>query len=133
MNNILTKSYGNCNVLVVDDQEMNQMLMGAILEQCYDINAHFANNGQEAVELVDDKFYDLIFMDINMPIMDGIEATRLIKRQYPNMPIVAFTTNRLDENREEFLAAGMTGYLSKPIDRSALKKVIQKHLDTNLC
>jgi CheY-like chemotaxis protein len=129
MKNDLSKSYCSNNILIVDDHETNQMVMGSILKHYYDINATFANNGREAVFLVLENVYDLIFMDINMPIMDGIEATRIIKCHYPKMPIVALTTNILSESREECFMAGMSEYLTKPLDLLALQKVIQEYLN----
>lgn len=122
------KFHFGTNVLVVDDQETNQMVMDGILKYYYGIDASFANNGQEAIEMVSKGDYDLIFMDIHMPIMNGIEATRAIMFKNPNMPIVAVTTSALDETRAECLDAGMLECLVKPIDLEALKKVIQPYL-----
>ena len=116
------------NVLVVDDQETNQMVMDGILKYYYGIEASFANNGREAVEMVSRGEYDLIFMDVNMPVMNGIEATRAIILENPTIPIVAVTTNALEENRLEYLDAGMMECLVKPIDLEALKKVIHLYL-----
>jgi CheY-like chemotaxis protein len=111
-------------VLVVDDHETNQLLIGCFLEKHSNITLEFAKNGQEAVYLVGNNPYDLIFMDINMPIMDGFEATHIIKLRYPNLPIVAVTANTADENRDKCLLAGMDDFLKKPINSSQLNKVI---------
>lgn len=116
------------NVLVVDDQETNQMVMDGILKYHYGIEASFANNGKEAVDMVSKGDYDLIFMDVNMPVMNGIEATREIILKNPKMPIIAVTTNTLHENRVECLEAGMMECLVKPIDLEALKKVMKLYL-----
>lgn len=116
------------NVLVVDDQATNQMVMDGILKYYYDIEARFANNGKEAVEMASKDHYDLIFMDVNMPVMNGIEATRKIILQNPKIPIIAITANALDENRVECLEAGMMECLVKPIDLDALKKTIALYL-----
>lgn len=116
------------HVLIVDDQETNQMVMDGILKYYYGIEASFANNGKEAIDMVSKGHYDLIFMDVNMPVMNGIEATRQIIRTNPKMPIVAVTTNAFDENRVKCLEAGMMECLVKPIDLEALKKVIKLYL-----
>jgi len=116
------------NVLVVDDQETNQMVIDGILKYYYGIEASFANNGKEAVDMVSKGNYDLIFMDVNMPVMNGIEATREIILKNPSMPIVAITTNALVEDAQECYKAGMIGYLLKPIDLEELKKVMKLYL-----
>lgn len=116
------------NILVIDDQEVNQMVMDGILKCHFGIEASFANNGEEAVDMVSKGDYDLIFMDVNMPIMNGLEATRKIILQNPKMPIIAITTNVLDENRVECLEAGMMECLLKPIDLEALKNIIKLYL-----
>jgi CheY-like chemotaxis protein len=116
------------NVLAVDDQETNQMVMDGILKYYYGIEASFANNGQEAVDMVSRGDYDLIFMDVNMPVMNGIEATRAIIRENPTMAIVAITTNTLPEDSDECYKVGMMGYLSIPINLEALKKVIELYV-----
>jgi CheY-like chemotaxis protein len=116
------------NVLVVDDQETNLMVMDGILKYHYGIDADFANNGKEAVDMAARREYDLIFMDVDMPVMNGIDATRAIIRNNPNMPIIAVTSNGLDENKEACLKAGMLESLVKPIDLDELRKVIKLHL-----
>jgi CheY-like chemotaxis protein len=88
----------------------------------YDI----ANNGLEAVKLAQKNSYDLILMDINMPIMGGEEATKEI-RKFNNIPIIALTANSLDGDKEKFLKAGMNDYLSKPLDIEKLKNILHKY------
>lgn len=122
------KIYFGKNVLVVDDQETNQMVMDGILKYYYGIEASFANNGKEAVDMVSQGNYDLIFMDVNMPVMNGIVATREIILKNPKIPIVAVTTNDRDENRIECLEAGMVECLVKPVNLEVLKGVMQQYL-----
>lgn len=98
------KSYSCKKILVVDDQETNQLVLDGILDYHYGISAHFAINGKEAIGMTLDEEYDLIFMDINMPIMNGIEAAAAITTKYPNLPIVAVTTNTSEQSRQECFA-----------------------------
>ena len=116
------------NILVVDDQEVNQIVMDGILKYHFGIEASFANDGKEVVDMVSRGDYDLIFMDLNMPVMNGIEATREIIRANPSIPIVAVTTNTSAQSRQECFAVGMADYIMKPIDLKILKNVIQRYL-----
>lgn len=111
-------------VLVVDDFEINRMLIGELLEFHYGITADFANNGEEAVEMVTKNTYDLVLMDVNMPVMDGIQATKLIRKIYPSLPIIALTANVMEGDREEFKSQGMNDYLAKPLDKDELHRVL---------
>ncbi|HEX5623783.1 MAG TPA: ATP-binding protein, partial [Sulfuricurvum sp.] len=112
------------SILVADDYEINQMLIGELLRYHYGIQADFAHNGEEAVERVRHHRYDLVLMDINMPVMDGIEATRIILSEDPTLTIVALTANVLEEDREKFQRAGMKDCLMKPLDLDALHQVL---------
>jgi len=111
-------------VLVAEDQDINQMLIEEYLKR-YKIIPDFANNGEEAVALAHKNAYDLILMDVNMPIMDGIEATKLIKKTYPDLLIVALTANALEGDYEKFMDAGMNEYLTKPINVPALEAILR--------
>lgn len=113
-------------ILVVDDFEMNRMLIGELLSSHYGITADFANNGEEAVEMVHKNTYDLVLMDVNMPVMDGIQATKLIHKEHPALPIIALTANVMEGDREEFKAQGMSDYLSKPLDYDELHRVLTR-------
>jgi CheY-like chemotaxis protein len=91
-------------------------------------------NGEQAVNLVAQETFDLIFMDCQMPVMDGFEATRLIRIWEQGrvgartLPIVALTANALAGDREICLAAGMTDYLTKPVTGASVTKVLDRHL-----
>lgn len=111
-------------VLVAEDQDTNQMIIEEYLKR-YKIHPDFAFNGEEAVALAHKNVYDLILMDINMPIMDGIEATGLIKKTYPDLLIVALTANALEGDYEKFMKAGMNEYLTKPINVPALEAILR--------
>jgi CheY-like chemotaxis protein len=90
-----------------------------------------ANNGQETIDMLAVKNYDLIFMDIQMPIMDGLEATRTIRKDFEIQPlIVAMTANAMLEDKEACFQAGMDDYMSKPINLQALIGLLEKMSDT---
>ena len=118
----------NCRVLVVEDNEVNQKLLVRILEKegCrYDL----AINGVEAVEMVKRERYDLILMDYLMPVMDGVEATREIRKLFSRreIPIVAVTANASVQDRQKCLEAGMDDYVTKPIRPGQLKRLLEKY------
>jgi len=121
------------HVLIVEDNKTNQMLLSIILKGLsltYDI----ANNGQEAVDMfISNNNYDVILMDENMPVMNGIEAVKNIREvemanNYYQVPIVAVTANALSGDRERFLASGMNDYLAKPYNEQSIKEILVKYL-----
>lgn len=114
-------------VLVVDDYEINRMLIGELLSYHYGIEADFACNGEEAVTMVKNNTYHLVFMDVNMPVMDGIEATRLIRKEYPTLPIIALTANVMNKDAQELTAQGMSDYLAKPLEHDELDRVMMRY------
>ncbi|MDP3119336.1 MAG: ATP-binding protein [Sulfuricurvum sp.] len=118
--------YLELKVLVVDDFEINRMLIGELLNSHYGVTADFANDGKEAVEMVHKNRYDLVLMDVNMPVMDGIQATKLIRKEYPELPIIALTANVMEGDAEEFTAHGMNDYLAKPLDYDELHRVMTR-------
>lgn len=122
------KVYFKKKILVVDDQEVNKIVMDGILKYHFGIEASFANDGQEAVDMASHGDYDLIFMDLNMPIMNGIEATRKIILSNPKIPIVAVTTNTSDKSRQECFAGGMVDYIMKPINLKVITSIMQRYL-----
>ena len=116
------------NILIAEDYEINQMLIEEHLKKYKEITFTFANNGQEAVDILSiHNNYDLIFMDINMPVLDGIEATKKIRSLNIKTPIIALTANALEGDRERFLAEGMDDYISKPIDFTELERILEFH------
>lgn len=115
-------------ILVVEDHPINQQLMRAILEKM-GCNVEMAENGQIALELLEKRKYELIFMDIQMPVMDGYEATRQILSRYPTgvrPVIIAMTANALQGDKERSLAIGMDAYITKPIRSDLIEKEITK-------
>lgn len=118
-------------LLVVEDNPINQMMAVKMLEkQGFQID--LANNGLEAIEAVQNGDYQLVLMDIQMPGMDGIEATKSIRAMdnpaIANIPIIAMTANAMDGDREKYLASGMNDYIAKPVDRKVLYKKLSQHL-----
>ncbi len=117
--------------LLVEDNLVNQEIAIAILEE-FGISADIANNGQEAVDAFSQKDYSLILMDMRMPVMDGLEATRLIrassKADAKSVPIIAMTANAMEEDRNESLASGMNDHIAKPIDMDKLKQIFYMYL-----
>lgn len=114
-------------ILIAEDNDSNFLLMSYILKRNYEFFR--ANNGREAVEMAITESPDLVLMDIKMPIMDGIEATRLIKDKLPDLPIVALTANAFDNDRQQAFDAGCCDFLSKPISADNCLKVIARHIE----
>ena len=114
-------------VLFVDDVPDNQILVRLILQR-HGAFVEFADNGKDAVEKAQLKKYDIILMDIQMPIMNGYEATRTLRAQGFKTPIIALTAHAMSEDRDACLAAGCDDYLTKPIDVNELIPKIRDHL-----
>ena len=110
-----------CRVLLVDDNDLNRQVATALLHEA-GLVVDTAENGQIAVDRVRTHAYDLVLMDMQMPVMDGIDATIEIREQpaHARLPIIAMTANALDEDRERCLAAGMNDHLAKPIEPEVL-------------
>jgi PAS domain S-box-containing protein len=120
----------NAQILVVDDNEINLLVASELLRQ-YDIQAETAQSGAEALQMMDEKRYDLIFMDHMMPEMDGIEVTERIRTHEDwraDVPVVALTANAISGMKELFLSKGMSDFISKPIELDQLNKILQKWL-----
>lgn len=113
-------------VLVVEDVESNFLLLKAIIGKMY--NLLHAWNGKEAVEIYEQFQPDLILMDIKMPEMDGLEATRIIRKVSQEIPIIALTAFAFDDDRVKALEAGCNDYLTKPLSAPLLKETIAKYL-----
>lgn len=126
----MTVEKDSMHILVVEDNVINQKVILGMLRH-FGYEADVVVNGEQSVQAVQDKGYDLVFMDVQMPIMDGYRATELI-RQLPGdkgkTTIVAMTANAMEGDRESCLAAGMDDYLSKPIIPQGLEQVLQKWL-----
>ena len=120
-------AHATLHVLVVDDNATNRFVAGKVLE-LFDCSFEAVEDGQQAVDTVQSGAFDLVLMDIKMPVMDGVEATRLI-RSLPGpvaqVPILALTANADPRDAAEYLAAGMNGVAQKPIQPDALLNAIR--------
>ncbi len=115
-------------ILVVDDNHINQKVARLLLE-CVGHTVDIVVDGQEAVDAVNSHPYDLVLMDIHMPKMDGITATKLIRERGGNgatIPIIAVTAKAMAGDREIYLAAGMNDFVSKPINTAELHEAIAR-------
>jgi len=129
-------TFNNINALVAEDNNINQKLIKHVLDGL-GIGVTLANNGEEALELRKANRYDIIFMDIQMPVMGGIEATQAIleyesKEDKRHVPIVALTANALSGDREKYIKAGMDNYLSKPIELEQLSILLEELFPDNI-
>ncbi len=114
-------------VLLVEDDAVNRIAAGRLLEKLGHTVAQAAN-GAEAIAALERESFDIVFMDIQMPVLDGMEATQRIRasgRPFADIPIVALTAHAMKGDREKFLSGGLDDYVSKPVDLVALEAVIE--------
>jgi osomolarity two-component system sensor histidine kinase TcsA len=113
-------------ILLAEDNPINQKVMMKMLASIGFKDVHLVTDGNEAVQVAtrDPPPYHAILMDINMPVLDGVSATKQIRKAGVNTPIIAMTANALKGQAETYLAKGMNGYVAKPVDRNVLIKVL---------
>ncbi len=121
--------FDRARILVVEDVELNREILLDMLRE-EGLDADTAENGEEAVTKVASASYDLIFMDMQMPVMDGLSATKAIRRLdgYKQTPIVAVTANAFEKSRDECLAAGMNDFICKPLDPDHVHAALEQWL-----
>ncbi len=121
--------WNNKVVLITEDEEVNFFYLKTLLKKT-EATVIRAKNGKEAVDIITRHAgeIDLILMDINMPVMDGYEAMRIIKSKHPNLPIIAQTAYTLNNDRIKCLKAGFNDYIAKPINRVALFRMVSENL-----
>ena len=121
--------WNNRVVLITEDEEVNFFYLKTLLKKT-EARILRAKNGKEAVDIIAeyDGGIDLILMDINMPVMDGYEAMRIIKSKHPDLPIIAQTAYTLNNDRHKCLKAGFNDYIAKPINRVALFRMVDANL-----
>ena len=125
----LRRHYSECRILLVDDVELN-LEVAQLLLHGVGLQVDIARNGQEAVDKVRTMSYDLILMDVQMPVMNGLDATQAIRRLSgrADTPILAMTANAFEEDRIACLDAGMNDFVTKPVDPNALYALLLKWL-----
>ncbi|MBP7542513.1 MAG: PAS domain S-box protein [Ignavibacteriaceae bacterium] len=123
----IVKDLNGLRVLVVEDNEMNQLVATNIL-RLWKCNYKVADNGKKALELFEKEDFDIILMDLSMPVMDGFEASKEIRLNFPenkkDIPILAFTASAMVESREKVFAGGMNDYITKPVKPFELQQKI---------
>ncbi|MCP5109623.1 MAG: response regulator, partial [bacterium] len=113
-----------------EDNDVNQLVATRILEKL-GFEPHGVPNGREAVRAMENSDFDLVLMDVHMPDMDGLWATRQIRRLHPPrgaVPIIAMTASAMRGDREKCLESGMDDYISKPINRNELRRTLLRWL-----
>ena len=126
--------HGGLRILVAEDNGVNQLLTEAYIRKLGH-SCDIVANGLEAVHQVQAAPYDLVLMDVQMPEMDGIEATREIRAlaaPLARIPVIALTANAMAADREKYLAAGMDDYVSKPFEIEALRDAIARVMPSNV-
>ncbi|MBQ7925768.1 MAG: response regulator [Lachnospiraceae bacterium] len=122
-------------ILLVDDNSMNRKVALRLLEPLQ-LQIDTAEDGRQALEMIGQKQYHMVLMDHMMPVMDGIEATRLLRQKeeayYQNLPVIALTANAMKEAEKLFYEAGMNGFVAKPIEMKEICRVIRKWLPRQL-
>lgn len=120
----------NFVVLIAEDEDINYMILDLLFRNVTKIHysLHRAINGQQAVDFCSNQHVDLVLMDIKMPVMDGYEATRLIKAKFPDLPIVVQTAYATENDRKKAFDNGCDEFLTKPIQKEQLSEVLQQFL-----
>ncbi|MEN9757673.1 MAG: hypothetical protein RL755_1860, partial [Pseudomonadota bacterium] len=124
--------YGT-SILVVEDNELNQeVALGLLSDEGFHVD--IANDGKEAIYMINNKYYDIVLMDMQMPVMDGVSATIEIRKdpKFTHLPIVAMTANAMPQDKENCKNAGMNDYISKPIDPEELFRALLKWIRPTL-
>ena len=117
-------------VLLVEDNAVNKKIATKILQKMH-LEVETAENGQEALDMCHSQQYDLIFMDVMMPVMDGLEATEKLRTEGNKTPIVAMTANAFEEDKRKCLDAGMDGFLTKPLKKNDIIIELDRFLDAS--
>ena len=125
------RQFKNTNVLVAEDNTINQLLVGYLLKK-YGITPVFVQNGWEVIEKLQQEHFDLLLLDIQMPVMNGYQTMRKIAELNLHVPVVAMTAYVMPGDKEKCLAAGMDDYISKPINEIYLQKILNRYLGNKM-
>lgn len=117
----------SASILLVEDNKINQLVTNNLLKHI-GCSCTIVEHGKKAVDILKKQSFDLVLMDLNMPVMDGMNATLLIREFNNNTPIIALTASELSEVREDCLQAGMNDLVNKPLNKENLRDVIKRHL-----
>ena len=123
-----TIDYSNLNVLVVEDVDINREYEKEMLDNFFSISCDTAANGKEAVEMAKNNKYDIILMDVRMPVMDGLEATRRIREFDKETPIICMSANVYKEDKLEAEEAGMNDFIEKPLEKKDIQEKLNKYI-----
>lgn len=126
---LVNNSTSKGKVLLVEDNKVNQTIALAMLQR-FGVNADLAEDGKQAIIMIEQQDYQLVFMDIQMPVMDGVQATKQIRQRHDkdSLPIIALTANVTLEEVESYLSIGMNSHLGKPYDKTAMLQALQLYL-----
>lgn len=114
-------------ILIVEDEESNYDLLRVILKK-YEPAIDWAQDGGQAIKKAREASYDLILMDLQLPIINGLDATREIKQHDKDIPVIAQTAYAMTEDRQKAIDAGCDDYIAKPMKRKHLLELIEKHI-----
>ena len=125
--------FRKAKVLIAEDNLINQKVAKKLMKNA-GLDIYVANDGVEALQMIEDNEFELVFMDVHMPFIDGYEVTQKIRnnkdgRINPDIPIIAMTANAMKGDREKCIAAGMDDYIPKPISKGALYEMLNKWID----
>ncbi|MEW6996452.1 ATP-binding protein [Colwelliaceae bacterium BS250] len=126
----ISNSLAGINVLLAEDFKLNQIVAKGLLNKL-GVNVDIVEDGQQAVDAINEKSYQLVFMDIHMPNMDGHQATRIIRsnKDFDALPIIALTADAQQEHVKQCIDSGMNDFISKPFLLADIEKIMHKHLD----
>ena len=122
-----TRTQFTGNVLVAEDNDINQVVAQQILLS-YGLQVDLVSDGQQCIDALQHKQYDLVFMDLHMPNIDGFEACSIIRRTNPDIPIVALTAAVLKDEVQKAIDVGMNSHLAKPLEHVQLKNILNRYL-----
>lgn len=121
------ETFDGKKVLVVDDSKLNLKVAENVLKN-FKVTTETVTSGLECLSCVNSKKYDIIFMDIMMPNMNGVEVLKKLREEKVNIPVIALTADAIEGQEEKYISEGFDGYLSKPIDKTKLKVILNKYL-----